>query len=67
MFSQLYTKHACKENATYPLIYILITDRVKEIYSEFLKCLKTRKSNFNSLNLKVNFENAFISISEKMS
>lgn len=42
MFSQLYTIHACKENATYHLIYILLTDRTKETYWEVLQFLKTK-------------------------
>jgi len=61
LFSQLYTIHACKKNATYPLVYILMTDRTKETYSEIFKFLKTKKPNLKPSMLMVDFENAFIS------
>lgn len=61
LFSQLYTIHACKGNATYPLIYILMTDKTKESYSKILKFLKTKKPNLNPSILIIDFENAFYS------
>lgn len=56
MLSQLYTIHASKSN---PLIYILTTDRTKELYSKILRFSKNKKPNLISSMLKVDFENAF--------
>jgi len=55
LFSQLHTYHACKKNATYPLVYILMTDRTKETYSEILKFLKTKEINLKPSMLMIDF------------
>jgi len=51
-----------KKSATYPLVYISMTDQTKETYSEIFKFLKTKKPNLKPSMLMVDFENVFISI-----
>lgn len=60
LFSQLYTIHICHNRTTYPLVYILMTDRKKQSYIEVLNTLIALEPDLNPNNVTIDFEQPFI-------
>jgi len=60
LFSQLYTIHVCYNQTTYPVVYVLMTDRTKQSYIEILNVLKRFEPDLNPSSIMIDFEQPFI-------
>jgi len=60
LFSQLYTIHVCYNRTTYLVVYVLMTDRTKQSYIEFLNVLKRFEPDLNPNSIMIDFEQSFI-------
>jgi len=61
IFSQLYTIHCHKNESILPLVYVLMTDRTKDSYTEVLNQLLKCKPDLDPKPIQIDFEQAFIS------